>query len=92
VVSGTDDRYNEDFTFDKMGNITNFARGGLQSTTGGMSYGTIDNLTLNHTGNQLTKVTEYGYGKYLSDNIFCPFGYVAVGCCGGYAIRRRNRV
>jgi hypothetical protein len=61
-------RYNEIFGYDKMGNITNFARGGLQSTTGGMSYGTIDNLTLTHNGNQLVKVSDSGNdGLYYGD-------------------------
>ena len=63
-------RYNEQFEYDKMGNITTFARNGLQSTTPGLVYSTIDDLKLDHTGNQLTKVTENGYGKYLSDNIY----------------------
>ncbi len=64
-------RYNEQSEYDKMGNITNFVRYGLQSTTPGVVYSTIDDLKLDHTGNQLTTVTEKSYGKYLSDNIYC---------------------
>jgi hypothetical protein len=70
AVSGTSGRYDETYTYDKMGNITNFVRSGLQSTTPGLVYSTIDDLKLDHTGNQLTKVTENSYGKYLSDNIY----------------------
>ncbi len=70
-AGGTAGAYNETFGYDKMGNITNFVRYGLQSTTPGVVYSTIDDLKLDHTGNQLTTVTEKSYGKYLSDNIYC---------------------
>ncbi|MBB3187868.1 RHS repeat domain-containing protein [Microbacter margulisiae] len=68
VAAGTSGQYTETYSYDKMGNITNFVRYGLQSNTPAMSYGMIDNLTLAHNGNQLTKVTDNGSdGLYYGD-------------------------
>jgi RHS repeat-associated protein len=71
VVGGTADRYNEHFEFDKMGNITNFVRNGLQSNNSTMIYGKVDDLVLEHTGNQLIKVTDSGNnGVFYGDEEF----------------------
>jgi RHS repeat-associated protein len=70
-TGGTAGAYNETFGYDKMGNITNFARYGLQSTTGGIVYGLIDDLTITHNGNQLVKVTDTGNdGLYYGNEEF----------------------
>jgi len=60
VISGTTGLYSESFGFDKMGNITNFVRYGLQSNNSTLIYDKIDDLTLEHTGNQLMRVTDTG--------------------------------
>ncbi|MBB3187860.1 DUF6443 domain-containing protein [Microbacter margulisiae] len=68
MAAGTSGQYTETYSYDKMGNITNFVRYGLQTNTPAMSYGMIDNLTLAHNGNQLTKVTDNGSdGLYYGD-------------------------
>ncbi len=69
-TGGTVGAYNESFAYDKMGNITNFVRYGVQSSPG-ITFGKIDDLTLEHTGNQLKKVTDYGNdGIYYGDEEF----------------------
>ena len=82
VVSGTADRYDETFGYDKMGNITNFARWGLQYSSPTMTYAQIDNLVLSHTGNQLTHVTETGNnGIYNGNEEFQYNQYVSGNSC-----------
>jgi len=74
-----------------MGNITNFVRYGLQSTTPGMSYGMIDNLTLTHNGNQLTKVTDNGNdGLYYGDEEY-QVNKVNSGNCRAYDANGNSR-
>jgi RHS repeat-associated protein len=58
VLTGTLNRYDEHFLFDKMGNTTSFTRNGLQSGLGG--YGTIDNLSFTYQGNQRIKTIDSG--------------------------------
>jgi len=71
IVSGTSDRYNEHFAFDKMGNITNFVRFGLQANNTTMIYGKVDDLAFEHNGNQLTKATDSGSnGIFTGDEEF----------------------
>src|SRR5690554_3656749 len=47
--------FNEEATYDKMGNITTLQRRGKVTSS---TYNLIDNLTYTYTGNQLTKVTD----------------------------------
>jgi len=71
AVSGTTGRYNERFAFDKMGNITNFVRYGLQANNSTMIYAKVDDLVLDHTGNQLRRVTDSGInGVFYGDEEF----------------------
>ena len=48
-------RYNENVTYDKMGNILHLQRFGKLNTS---SFGIMDNLSLFYSGNQLRKVTD----------------------------------
>jgi RHS repeat-associated core domain len=69
-TGGTAGAYNETFGYDKMGNISNLVRYGVQSTSG-RTFGKIDDLVLEHTGNQLTRVTDYGNdGLYYGNEEF----------------------
>jgi len=82
VVAGTSDRYNETFTFDKMGNITNFVRNGLQSNNSTKIYSKVDDLVLEHVGNQLTRITDYGTnGSFYGDEEFFKNTNVSVNSC-----------
>jgi len=82
VVGGTTDRYNETFTFDKMGNITNFARNGLQSNNSTKIYSKVDDLVLEHVGNQLTRITDSGTnGSFYGDEEFFKNTNVSVNSC-----------
>ena len=54
--SGTEDYYDEYFTYDRMGNITNLMRGGRLDDN---SYGLIDDLDMEYDGNRLTRVYDY---------------------------------
>ena len=51
------EKFAENMTYDKMGNIKTVLREGL---TGEATYGTIDNLTFGYTGNQLLYITDAG--------------------------------
>ena len=57
------DRYSEDFTYDKMGNITTLSRQGLQDDG---KYGSIDQLTYFYEGNQVRKITDGVTGPFYS--------------------------
>jgi len=82
VVAGTSDRYNETFTFDKMGNITNFVRNGLQSNNSTKIYSKVDDLVLEHVGNQLTRVIDSGTnGGFYGDEEFFKNTNVSVNSC-----------
>jgi hypothetical protein len=82
VVGGTTDRYNETFTFDKMGNITNFVRNGLQSNNSTKIYSKVDDLVLEHVGNQLTRITDSGTnGSFYGDEEFFKNTNVSVNSC-----------
>ena len=73
VISGTQNRYDEHFGFDKMGNITTFTRNGLLSSSGG--YGTVDNLSFTYNGNQKVKITDAGSnGIFYGDEEFVQNG------------------
>ncbi|MDR1003802.1 MAG: DUF6443 domain-containing protein [Prevotellaceae bacterium] len=48
-------RYGTSYTYDKHGNMLTLNRKG---NIGQSSYGVVDNLTMNYTGNQLTTVSE----------------------------------
>ena len=51
------EKFAENLTYDKMGNIITILREGLTATA---TYGTIDNLTFGYTGNQLLYITDAG--------------------------------
>lgn len=51
------EKFAENLTYDKMGNIITILREGLTATA---TYGTIDNLTFGYTGNQLNYITDAG--------------------------------
>lgn len=69
VINGTQNRYDEHFGFDKMGNTTSFTRNGLLSSSGG--YGTVDNLSFTYNGNQKVKITDAGSnGIFYGDEEF----------------------
>lgn len=51
------EKFAENMTYDKMGNIKTVLREGL---TGEATYGTIDNLSFGYTGNQLLYITDAG--------------------------------
>jgi len=83
IVSGVSGRYNEHFEFDKVGNITNFVRYGLQANNTTMIYGKIDDLVLDHRGNQLTKVTDNGTnGIFTGDEEFVKNTVNSANSCG----------
>jgi len=66
TATSQDGKYSETYQFDKMGNITNLSRGGLQSSSPGKTFSTIDNLiNFNYNGNQLTAVTDNGSSGYF---------------------------
>ncbi len=46
------EKFAENLTYDKMGNIKNLTRYGLSAKPS--TFGMIDNLTLNYNGNQLS--------------------------------------
>lgn len=63
--ASVNDRYSEKVTgYDLNGNIQGLRRNGR---TGASSWGVIDNLTLNRTGNLLTSVTDTGAAAYGGD-------------------------
>ncbi len=69
TATSQDGRYSENYLFDKMGNITNLYRGGLQSNSPGKAFSTIDNLiNFNYNGNQLTSVYDNGSSGYFYGN------------------------
>jgi len=73
VINGTQNRYDEHFGFDKMGNTTSFTRNGLLSSSGG--YGTIDNLSFTYNGNQKVKIVDAGTnGIFYGDEEFVQNG------------------
>ncbi len=73
VIGGTQNRYDEHFGFDKMGNTTTFTRNGLLSSSGG--YGTVDNLSFTYNGNQKVKITDAGTnGIFYGDEEFVQNG------------------
>jgi RHS repeat-associated protein len=61
VVDGTSDKYNETFTFDKMGNFNSLTRN--ESGTA------INNLSFTYIGNQISKVD-----NLISPAPFIPYG------------------
>ena len=61
VVDGTSDKYNETFTFDKMGNFNSLTRN--ESGTA------INNLSFTYVGNQMSKVD-----NLISPAPFIPYG------------------
>lgn len=56
------EKFAENLTYDKMGNIITILREGLTATA---TYGTIDNLTFGYTGNQLNYITDAGLNVNL---------------------------
>lgn len=73
VINGTQNRYDEHFGFDKMGNTTSFTRNGLLSSSGG--YGAIDNLSFTYNGNQKVKIVDAGTnGIFYGDEEFVQNG------------------
>lgn len=82
IVSSTSDIYSEHFGFDKMGNITNFVRYGLQANNSTMIFGKVDDLTLEHSGNQLTRVTDSGSnGIFYGDEEFVKNNAISGNSC-----------
>ncbi len=61
VVSGTSDKYNETFTFDKMGNFNSLTRN--------ENGAAINNLSFTYIGNQMSKVD-----NLISPAPFIPYG------------------
>ena len=57
AVSHQTNPFNEQFSYDLMGNVTSIRRNGKIS---GSTYGCVDDLVLTYTGNQLKKVTDTG--------------------------------
>ncbi len=57
------EKFAENLTYDKMGNITSIKRDGL---TGQDTYGAIDDLTFGYTGNQLLYIADMGASVSLS--------------------------
>ncbi|QIK55243.1 RHS repeat-associated core domain-containing protein [Dysgonomonas sp. HDW5B] len=57
------EKFAENLTYDKMGNITSIKRDGL---TGQDTYGVIDDLTFGYTGNQLLYIADTGASVSLS--------------------------
>ncbi len=55
--------FNTSYAYDKQGNMTALTRGG---NTGTSTYGTIDNLAMTYTGNQLIKAEDSGASVSLS--------------------------
>jgi RHS repeat-associated protein len=63
TATSQDGKYSENYQYDRMGNITNLYRGGLQSVG---TFSTIDNLiNFAYNGNQLTSVYDNGSGGYF---------------------------
>ncbi len=60
-TGNTIEKYKESFTYDKHGNIKTLEREGRLSTGNTASnYGTVDDITFTHTGNQLTNANDVG--------------------------------
>ena len=57
--------YKTAYTYDKQGNILTLTRGGKTTAT---AYGSIDNLTMTYTGNQLTKVEDTAPNVNLAES------------------------
>ncbi len=57
-------RFDEELTYDAMGNITTLQRTGLLDDG---DYGTVDNLTLTYDGNQLYDITDTEEGPFYKD-------------------------
>ncbi|MCH3994112.1 MAG: M91 family zinc metallopeptidase [Prevotella sp.] len=57
------DRYSENVSYDKMGNITTLSRQGLQDDN---KYGSIDQLTYFYEGNQVRKIKDQVTGPFYS--------------------------
>ncbi|MDH6309444.1 RHS repeat-associated protein [Dysgonomonas sp. PFB1-18] len=58
------EQYGTQYTYDKHGNIMTLKRSGKTDS----SYGLVDNLKMNYTGNQLTKVTDTGVNVNLTSS------------------------
>jgi len=59
----TNTSYGTSYAYDKHGNMTNLIRNGR---TGTSTFGTIDNLSMSYTGNQLIKADDAGTSVTLS--------------------------
>jgi RHS repeat-associated protein len=55
-LSSNQARYSETMEYDNQGNITSLQRNGLEDVSG--IYGTIDELSINRTGNQLKSISD----------------------------------
>ena len=56
TIGNNEGRYDENATYDNMGNMVRFKRYGKADNG---AYGTVDDLVISHDGNQIIKVTDH---------------------------------